>query len=928
MSAESDTLVGREWELARVGEFLDLAASGPAGLLLEGEMGIGKTALWRAGLAAAADRGQRVLACRPAESEAQFAYAALGDLLGRIDEATLEELPGPQRKALEVALLRAEPEEHESLPRAVALGLLGALHALALQGPTIVAIDDVQWLDHPSESALAFAARRLVDEPIGLLVARRVESVDGAVPELARALPEGRTSILRVGALATEEIDRLVGAALGGRLPRRTVSALHRTSGGNPMMALEIGRAAALRGDAAEAADELPIPASLRALVRDRLGLLPPAAREATEVAAALSRPTVALVAAAGGEVDEAVRAGVLELDGERVRFSHPLLSSVAYVQIPPTQKRRLHARLAELLTEPEERGRHLAVTVEEPDAEVAAALDEAAVRASARGAPDAAAELWEQARRLTPAGDQDEARRRGIEAAERHFQAGGVEHARELLEELAMQAPPGIERARVLVHLGWVRGYQEGFGAGEEVFRAALAEQADDVAVRVAIEEGLAWCVHSTRGPIAAEPHARTALGLAVTLGDAATLSSALSHVAMLESLRGEGLSMSAIQRAIDLAPSEDLRPLRRLHEWIHALFLQWDDELAAARELLEDLHVDAVERGDEHSLPFILFQLARAELLAGSWDDAATHARECRELTVHGEQAGEHPYSLTIGALVDAHRGHVDSARAMIAEGLPLADDRGVQPAACELLAISGFLELSLGDAAAADRALSDVYARAHEGGWGEPGPFRFHGDAVEAKVALGRHEEAEAQLAELEQLGESLDRDWARAVACRCRALLAASRGDLDAAYEALERGLALRERVGQPFEHARTLLALGSTQRRDRKKAPARESLAAALAIFEQLGAAVWAERARAELSRIGGRAPAAGLTPTEEQIAELIAGGRTYQETADALFISPKTVQWNLSKIYRKLGVRSRAELAARFSAERDTPVPR
>jgi DNA-binding CsgD family transcriptional regulator len=205
----------------------------------------------------------------------------------------------------------------------------------------------------------------------------------------------------------------------------------------------------------------------------------------------------------------------------------------------------------------------------------------------------------------------------------------------------------------------------------------------------------------------------------------------------------------------------------------------------------------------------------------------------------------------------------------------------------------------------------------------GFGEPALFRFHGDAIEAKVALGRRNEAQALLEELEQLGAALGRTWVLTIASRCRGLLNAARGDLDASYRALERALRLHDHLGEPFERARTLLVLGGVQRRDRKKRAARESLGRALGVFDDLGATLWAGRARAELARVGGRAPAAGLTPTEERIAALVASGQTYREAAAALFISPKTVQWNLSKIYRKLGVRSRAELAARLLAERD-----
>jgi DNA-binding CsgD family transcriptional regulator len=925
MSAGPQAFIGREPELRRVDALLDALQDGPIALVIEGEIGIGKTALWKQGLSAASNRSYQVLACRPNDAEAQLAYAALGDLLAEVPEGVLAELPGPQRRALEVALLRAEPEEQQSLPRAVALGLLGVLRTFARQEPTLVGIDDVQWLDQPSERALAFVTRRLTDEPIGLLVARRVEGTPEVPLDLERGLPDGRLRRLQVGSLTVAELDRLLSARLRTQLPRRTLTRLHRSSGGNPFFALEIGSAILSNVDPHAPVEELPIPASLQELVRDRLGLLAPPALEAAQVAAALPRPTVALIDSATtgrGAVAEAMAAGVLELDNERVRFAHPLLGSVAYAQLSAARKRELHARLATILDDPEERGRHLALAADHADAQVASALDEAARRAGARGAPDAAAEFWEQARLLSPADAWQQARRRGIEAAERHFEAGDGERARALLEEIVAESAAGHDRAHALARLGWVRGHQEGFRAGADVFRAALAEQADDVALRIQIEEGLAWCLHSTSGLRAAEVHARTALQLAEALGEPALLAGALSHVAFLESLRGEGIAMATIERAVGLGHAPGWSEILGRPDWIHALLLQWAGELGTARERFQALCQGAVNRGEEHSLPSILFQLARVELLTGDWERANGHAVECHETTLHSGQAGERPYALTIQALVEAHLGLIEPARAKLDEGLALADQLGVQSAGFELLAARGFLELSLGDTREADRTFVELAAMVKAAGFGEPALFRFHGDAIEAKIALGDKPQAQGLLDELEQLGAVLQRPWVLAVAGRCRGLLSAARGDLEASYRAIERALEFHRRVGEPFERARTLLVLGSVQRRDRKKRAARESLGSALEAFDRLGATVWAGRARAELARIGGRAPAAGLTPTEKRIAELIASGHTYREAADALFISPKTVQWNLSKIYRKLGIRSRAELAARLSAER------
>ncbi|HSK15897.1 MAG TPA: LuxR C-terminal-related transcriptional regulator, partial [Gaiellaceae bacterium] len=758
-------------------------------------------------------------------------------------------------------------------------------------------------------------------------VVRRREEGAGAPLGLDRALPEARFLTARIAGLEPEDLGRLLDARLGMRISRRTLARLHRVSRGNPYFALEIGRALAAQDARDGPEGELPIPSSLQELAGERLAILPPSALEATRFAAALSRPTVGLVEAAldGGDAADAVhaaaRAGVLELDGDRIRFAHPLLASVAYAQIPLGVRRAMHARLARVLADPEEHGRHLALATDHADAGVAAALDRAGRRALARGAPDAAAELWEQGRRLTPPSDGDDARRRGIEAAKRHFEAGATARSRNLLEEIAAGSPSGRERAQALAPLGWVRAHLEGFGAGAEVFRAALAEESDDLGLRIQLEEGLAWCLHESAGVPAAESHARSALALAERLGEPATLAGALSHVAFLESLKGEGVALATVERAVGLLEqAPEWSQILGRPDWVHALLLEWSGELAAAQERLESLYRAAAERGDLHSLPFVLFHLARVELLTGDWRSALSHARECHETTLQSGQVGEIAYGLAIEALVESHLGLVEPASAKIEEGLAVARQRGAEPAGLELLGIRGFLALSNGDAAVADRVLTELAAAAVGTGLREPALFRFHGDAVEAKVLLGRRDEAARLADELDRLGAKLDRPWVLTMASRSRAILAAASGDLSAARLELERTLALHERLGEPFERARTLLVLGGLERRDRKKRVAREALESALAVFDELGATLWAQRARAELARVSGRAPAGGLTPTEQRIAELIASGLTYRETADALFISPKTVQWNLSKVYRKLGIRSRRELGPRLGS--------
>jgi DNA-binding CsgD family transcriptional regulator len=929
---ESQSIIGRDGELVSVDGFLSAIEDGPTALLLDGEAGMGKTVLWKAGLAAASERSYRVLACRPIESETEMAYAALGDLLGDDAADALAELPGPQRRALEVALLLREPEEEQPAQRAVAVATLGVLAALSRERPLLVAIDDVQWLDPESESVLAFVARRLGHERIGVLVARRAETAVDVPLDLARAMPDGRFVQIRIEAMEASELDRLISTRLDARPSARLLERLHARSGGNPFFALEIGRSMLVGGALSDTGEDIPIPANLHDLVRDRLVRLPPRAREATEIAAALSRPTVELVDAVMGDsteaLDAAARAGVVEFDEGRVRFAHPLLASIAYTEIPPARRRTLHGRLAEILDDPEERGRHMALAAEGPDASVAAALDEAAARARARGAPGSAADLLEDARRLTPANAGADGRRRAVEAAARRFDAGEVDRARTLLEEVVPVAPRGRERAHVLARLGWVTAHQKGFRSGAEIFRAALLEHADDLPLRIEIEEGLAWCLHESESNQASEIHARSALALAESLGDPAILAGALSYVAFLEAVQGSGIPLEMSERAVQLGHSPEWSQILGRPDWIHAMLLQWAGELDAAHARFDSLHQAAVEGGDEHALPFILFHLARLEVLMGNWGPAGRHAEEAYEATLQSGQTSELPFSLLINALVNAHLGLVGPARLGIEEGLAIAESVDVLPAALELLAVRGFLELSLGNAAEADSTLARLAEAAEQAGYAEPALFRFHGDAIEAKITLGRRDEAEALLGQLDELALALHRTWAYTIACRSRALLSASNGDLRSAVDELERALVFHERLGEPFEHARTLLVLGTVHRRDRKKRAARDALEDALEMFDGLGAAVWSARTRAELDRVGGRAPTTEeLTPTEQRIAELIASGLSYRETADALFISPKTVQWNLSKIYRKLGIRSRSELPARLSAEHG-PHPR
>jgi DNA-binding CsgD family transcriptional regulator len=921
-------LIGRDDELSLLVRFLGSLAAGPRALLVEGEAGIGKTALWQAGLTHAQAVGQRALVCRPAGSEVRLSFAALGDLLAEVLEEALPALPVPQRRALQVALLLAEPEGEPPDQRAIGLAVLSVLRTLSTRGPLLVAIDDVQWLDAPSAAVLAFALRRLGAEPIGVLATIRLTSGEPPAVVFEPWLPAER---LRLGPLSLAAVHELLRTRLGASPSRPTLVRLHQAAGGNPFFALELGRALAEQGREPAPDEPLPVPAGLRALVRARLARLPASARQSLLAVAALSRPTVPLAAAAGqgertlADLERAASTDVITYEGERIRFTHPLLASTLYAEAPLGQRRQLHRRLAGLVTDGEERARHLAMAAEGPDLGVAAALEEAATHAHLRGAPDAAAALCEQACALTPEGRPGERRRRTMEAASYHLLAGNTSRARVLLEEAVGSVAPGAERARLLQRLGQVHYHEDSWATAEEVLSQALAEAGDQPVLRCEIEQGLSFA-RQVRGDIpAAAARARAALELAEQAADPRLVSESLVLVSLYEFLLGHGIRGDLMERAAALeeptAAAQPGRPAQLLsRRLVWAVMLKWADQFDAARAGFEEVHRQMLERGDEGSLAFLLANLSELECWAGDWDQAALYAAEGARLAILTGQGTMVSANLYAKALVEAHRGLVDSARAAAEEALAHATASGNAAVALMSLSALGFLEVSLGHPADAHTHLRPISEGLAAHGLGEPGVLRFLPDQIQALIELGELEQARALVDVLEERGRALNRVWALATGARSRALLLAAQGDLAGAHAALDQALAAHQRLPAPFEHGRTLLALGSVQRRQGEKRAARQTLEQARSIFDHLGAPLWAEQTRGELRRIGGRTASSGgqLSETEAQIVALVCAGQTNEQVARALCLSAKTVAWNLSKVYRKLGVRSRTELAARW----------
>ena len=912
------TMIGRADETDAVRAFIDATRGGPTALVLAGEPGIGKSTLWREALRLADAQGFGVLQCRPVDAEAQLAFTSLSDLLVDVSDDELGALPRPQRHALEVALLRAEPDGREWPPRAVGLATLGLLQQQALRRPIVIGIDDAHWMDEPSQRVLAFVARRLRSEPVGFLIATRGGRESSILDDVDR-LAGFRIVERQVAGLGIDAIDGILRNRLGDSLPPRDVRKVHEMAGGNPMFALHLAQAVIDRGVAPDGA--FPFPDTLLSIVGDRLDALG-SAIEIVQVATVLGRPTVSTVMGLLGPgasdlLRAAESAGVVTVDGDRVLVAHPLLGSAAYSRLDAGQRIDLHARIAATVDDIEEQGRHLALAADGPDAAVAEKLDQAARRAEARCAPDASADLWEAAARLTPPDQREAARERRLNAARCVFELGRVERAKSQLDDLLVDAPQGPTRSQALALRAWTVAALEGFGASARGFQSALDEAEPNSASEIEMLQGLAWSTHQT-DVRRAEPLARRALALAVRGGDPEQIAVSQTLVDFLYALGGKAVSTDAVGKAVELVDFASRRlPIMCRPDWLHGMLLMWEDRLPEALQRFQTMRGDAIARGDEQSLPYVLFHLARAELFIGNWTSAVETSAECVRSTIESGQGAERPFAAALKALVGAHLGDLAATDAEIAEGLVLAERYGVRPATIELLATRGFVELSSGRYDEADRTLGEVARKTGETGLLEPGLFRYHGDAIEAKIALGRLDEAEALLDATRAIAETLHRPWLDLVLGRGAGALRAARGDLDGASETLSALLDV-DRARQPFERARTELVLGTVHRRNRQKRAARAALSAAAAEFSRLGARGWLDRARSELSRVGGRASTDELTPTERQVAELIAAGRTYREAAAELFISPKTVQWNLSKVYSKLGIRSRAELPGRL----------
>ncbi len=907
-------ILGRDEELGFLNAFLDGTDRGVRGLVLEGEAGVGKSTLWTAGLESAEQRGFQVLSSRPAEAERGLPHVVLADLLEDVVEKVLPTLSAPRRLALERALLMDSAPEYELDPRALAVAVRASFQVLAEERPLVVAVDDTQWVDSSSARALAFGLRRLRSEHILLLLARRLDE-RGEGPAVAEAFEPDAVERLRVGPLSIGAIHTILQRRLGRPFARPTLRRLHEISGGNPFYALELGRGLDAAGSTVDSLEPFPVPETLERLVGARLAGLGGAAREALLLTAAHGRPSPALLGAAGispNALEPAFAAQVVELSTDEVRFTHPLLASVLYQESSEEERRGAHGRLAAVVDDPVERARHLALASDAPDEQVAAALESAATLVRARGTISAAAELCEYALRLTPLDALEDRHRRTLAAARAHIEAAGMERARALLLDLLPQVDAG-SRAEALVLLSEIAAGGVDVARAIELRREALEAAAELPTLRAEIHLWLGQVVSGTEGERSAAEHAVAALKLAEELDDHGLRARVLATLAHNAFRAGDPDALLLVERAERALATVDPQQRAQATLWFVGPLI-YTYRLERARALLEGVERDWSDR-DELIMEHALFMRGHLELRAGRFalaDDYAERARVIiREYAV--DEADEQPLNIALVAQIAAHRGNLERARTLTERNLPVTENSPIMHSTD--VALLGLVELWGGrphEAAAHFAAAQDERRR---NGDKEPASFWWRAGHAEALLALGRVDDAGALVDSWEVEASRCGRDGVQAEVRRCRGLVAAARGDTDAAAAELAGAVAEHEAIGDMFGRARALLALGGVRRGVRQRRAARETIEAALEGFEACGAAAWAEKARSELGTIGGRARIEGLTPAEGRIAALVAEGRSNREVAAALFLTEHTVATALTRVYRKLGVRSRTELA-------------
>jgi DNA-binding CsgD family transcriptional regulator len=777
----------------------------------------------------------------------------------------------------------------------------------------LILVDDAHWLDSASSACLAYLSRRLAGSPVAVIAAIRTG-------EDETVLSEASIPTLELAGLGREDAEALLRERtrdLGGR----AVAALCEVTLGNPLALIELPRTLSAEQRLGQAPlDPVPAPGgAIGAAFERKLSLLDPQSRSALLVAAAaFDRTPTAIVAAARelGLSDAALErcedAGLLEITPGRMSFSHPLLRSVTYAASSAKDRRKAHRALAGH-SDDDSRAWHLAAAALGPDAEAAGALEGAAFRATMRGAHLTAADALERAAQLS---EPDTRGPRLFTAGLAAALGGSFDRAAGLLEAASDGDDPNLKAtARHLLAMVRLTG---GIGSALDNHDLLLAEAEE----RLGEDRAGAAALFADAG-VAAVIGAEAELALAAAERAVAVLPAeapptvrcqahAIHGMALMLSARADDARL-AFDRAGELLPQVEL--LSSAPQSI-ALSLGGRVSTGQVGVLRDEAHFLAAKARENRSLgilPYLQQLGADASYRLGDWDDAERESEEAALQAEASGQLGPEAIALAGRARTLAARGKTEEARAAAARAIALAERPGKAAAAMWARAAVGFLELAIGRGEEAITELERVRDLAAEASLEDPLIIPWAPDLVEAYARAGRTAEARAAAEALSHQAERNGTPLALALAARSRAI---AESDADG----FERAIELHARSEQPFELGRTLLAYGSRLHRARRRTEARERLREALEIFEGLGATPWVQQARIELRAAGGveRRPAADpneLTAQELRVARAVAAGATNKEVAAELFLSPKTIEFHLGRVYRKLEINSRTQLA-------------
>ncbi|MGW0085018.1 ATP-binding protein [Streptomyces sp. NPDC003393] len=913
----SELVIGQEEPSAAAREQLGRGGS----VLLHGPAGIGKSTVLRALATEYAPPARTVLRCSATESESHLPFLALADLFGLVLDEVAGSMPAAQRTALESALTGRGESTLQRDGLALRLAVLSVLRALAAKGPVLIVADDLQWLDSASSELLGFAARRLGEAPVQMLCAVRTE--DEEYDRHLRTCPPDTLSV-RLGPLSRGQVSALLDQRGYTGLPRSTVREIHRTSGGNPLFAQELGRALAENPTPPRPGEPLPVPTSLRALVLSRLEMLSADARRTLLVASAGARPTPALLHAAGRENAEAECAQAAELgllatepEGPAVRFAHPLISAALYAEAPAQERRAAHAALSTAASDPIERARHLALATTGTDPDVAARLAGAAVLARDRGAPSVAASLGLLAARHTPADGTPGPDERRLRAAEDAITAGEVDLARDTAREVLARATVPAQRVRAWMVV--IESAGQALGDVDAAFPQALADAGDDPGLLALVRYQLAWRALVVEGDFAeARQEAAHAAELASRGRDRRTELMALAFQASTETLMGHPDAPATIGRALK-EPQDPYVACH--HNGVGAARFRWllmSDQLAEARATISALLREVRRRGMVESEVHFLRLLAETELRAGHCGRALDLARESLRLA-RDTGIGEGPTAM-LACFAEASGGDTGRALALAREAVRHAEEDGDQMYLSRALAALGHAQFVAGDPQAAVASLSRVRELEQGLGVTDPARGRWHGDLAEALVLVGRPDEAQQVVDVARKQARRLGRESVLAVLDRSEALVRAARGETEAAATQLTSAQDRLAKLGTGLEEARAAFALA----RLRTRRPDPTSYEEAARLFRRCRALPWLRRVEDAATRPAqpdatpaepdGPAVLDGLAAMERQVAALVMEGATNREIAGRLFVSVKTVEATLTRVYRKLGIRSRVDI--------------